>query len=145
MGIPSIRSAFPTTSDTFLPRQRIGPISIIRETIAQKGIRGLYAGCTALVTGNAVKAGVRFLSYDQYKSMLRDEEVRTSFRPGESWSEMAVINALADLCDCALWLLVNVFVHGRASCRHQDRCWVSFASIVLAISPHCQPVEDAFC
>lgn len=55
--------------------QPAGPIKIITDTIQQRGIRGLYAGCTALVTGNAVKAGVRFLSYDQYKTLLRDEEV----------------------------------------------------------------------
>lgn len=53
----------------------MGPIGIVRDTIANKGIRGLYAGCTALVVGNAVKAGVRFLSYDQYKSMLTDADV----------------------------------------------------------------------
>jgi hypothetical protein len=60
--------------------QPIGPIGIVRETIANKGIRGLYAGCTALVVGNAVKAGVRFLSYDQYKSMLTDADVSCRFR-----------------------------------------------------------------
>jgi len=54
---------------------RQGPISILRETIANKGITGIYAGCSALVIGNAVKAGVRFLSYDQYKALLRDENV----------------------------------------------------------------------
>jgi len=55
--------------------QPLGPIGIVRETIATKGIKGVYAGCTALVVGNAVKAGVRFLSYDQYKSMLKDADV----------------------------------------------------------------------
>ncbi|KAG7529571.1 hypothetical protein FFLO_05543 [Filobasidium floriforme] len=55
-----------------------GPISILRETIASKGITGIYAGCSALVVGNAVKAGVRFLSYDQYKSLLRDENGKLS-------------------------------------------------------------------
>jgi solute carrier family 25 citrate transporter 1 len=28
-----------------------------------------------VVIGNAVKAGVRFRTYDQFKSMLKDEEV----------------------------------------------------------------------
>lgn len=37
------------------------------------GVRGLYSGCGALVAGNALKAGVRFLSYDHFKSMLKDE------------------------------------------------------------------------
>ena len=59
--------------------QPLGPIGIIRETVASKGVRGLYAGCTALVVGNAVKAGVRFLSYDQYKSMLTDADVSSHF------------------------------------------------------------------
>ncbi len=58
------------------PPQPPGPIGILRETIAAKGISGVYAGCSALVIGNAVKAGVRFLSYDQYKAMLRDQDVR---------------------------------------------------------------------
>ncbi|KAL7410051.1 mitochondrial tricarboxylate transporter [Mrakia frigida] len=50
-----------------------GPIQIIKNTLATKGPLGLYAGCGALVVGNAVKAGVRFLSYDHYKSLLQDD------------------------------------------------------------------------
>ncbi|KAL4401654.1 mitochondrial citrate transmembrane transport protein [Malassezia pachydermatis] len=49
------------------------PITIARETVSKHGIRGLYSGCGALVAGNALKAGVRFLSYDHFKSMLKDE------------------------------------------------------------------------
>lgn len=52
------------------------PITIARETVSKHGIRGLYSGCGALVAGNALKAGVRFLSYDHFKSMLKDENVR---------------------------------------------------------------------
>lgn len=58
----------------------------MRETIASKGITGIYAGCSALVVGNAVKAGVRFLSYDQYKSLLRDENVSCGGREAVSIS-----------------------------------------------------------
>ena len=36
---------------------------------------GLYSGCTALILGNSVKAGVRFVSYDQFKHMLADPQV----------------------------------------------------------------------
>lgn len=50
----------------------------MRNTVANHGIGGLYSGCGALVAGNALKAGVRFLSYDHFKSMLRDEEVRAN-------------------------------------------------------------------
>lgn len=49
-----------------------GPIAIVRSTLAQNGVRGLYAGCSALVAGNALKAGVRFLSYDSIKLAVAD-------------------------------------------------------------------------
>ena len=52
-------------------------IEIIKETLKTKGITGLYSGCTALIVGNAAKAGVRFVSYDHFKSMLADSQVDT--------------------------------------------------------------------
>jgi solute carrier family 25 (mitochondrial citrate transporter), member 1 len=53
-------------------------MEIIKTTVQQKGFLGLYAGCGALVAGNAVKAGVRFLSYDHFKAKLQDENVHTT-------------------------------------------------------------------
>ncbi|KAI9652135.1 MAG: hypothetical protein M1829_001840 [Trizodia sp. TS-e1964] len=32
-----------------------------------------YAGCTTLIIGNSIKAGIRFVAFDQYKSLLQDE------------------------------------------------------------------------
>ncbi|PPQ94268.1 hypothetical protein CVT25_004925 [Psilocybe cyanescens] len=58
--------------------KREGPITIIRDTIRTKGITGLYSGCMALVVGNSVKAGVRFVSYDHFKGMLADSEGKVS-------------------------------------------------------------------
>ncbi|TDL27018.1 mitochondrial tricarboxylate transporter [Rickenella mellea] len=58
--------------------QKESPFTIIRSTLASKGITGLYSGCTALVVGNAVKAGVRFVSYDHFKSMLADQQGKVS-------------------------------------------------------------------
>jgi len=58
--------------------KRESPLSIIRSTLRTKGITGLYSGCMALVVGNSVKAGVRFISYDQFKHMLADSEGRVS-------------------------------------------------------------------
>ncbi|KAG6908797.1 hypothetical protein DXG01_003244 [Tephrocybe rancida] len=55
-----------------------GPISIVKETVRAHGITGLYSGCSALVVGNALKAGVRFVSYDYYKQMLADEQGKVS-------------------------------------------------------------------
>ncbi|CAE7195956.1 unnamed protein product [Rhizoctonia solani] len=55
-----------------------GPIAIIRDTWTKHGAKGFYSGCTALVVGNAVKAGVRFLSYDRFKRALADQNGKVS-------------------------------------------------------------------
>jgi len=54
--------------------KREPPLTIIRETLRSHGVRGLYAGCTALVVGNSAKAGVRFVSYDKFKQVLADKD-----------------------------------------------------------------------
>ncbi|KAK4098505.1 mitochondrial carrier [Parathielavia hyrcaniae] len=33
-----------------------------------------YAGCTTLIIGNSAKAGIRFVAFDQYKSLLADKD-----------------------------------------------------------------------
>ena len=48
---------------------------MIKTTLRDKGVIGLYAGCGALVAGNSVKAGVRFVTYDTFKGMLADSQV----------------------------------------------------------------------
>ncbi|TIB77574.1 hypothetical protein E3Q22_03010 [Wallemia mellicola] len=53
---------------------KTSPIQIIKSTISEHGVKGLYSGCSALVIGNAVKAGVRFLSYDSFKKSLVDKD-----------------------------------------------------------------------
>ncbi|BEI86108.1 hypothetical protein CcaverHIS002_0603950 [Cutaneotrichosporon cavernicola] len=50
------------------------PWSLLKDTVERRGIKGLYAGVPAVIVGNAVKAGVRFTTYDQFKSMLKDDE-----------------------------------------------------------------------
>ncbi|KAJ3570184.1 hypothetical protein NP233_g4575 [Leucocoprinus birnbaumii] len=55
-----------------------GPIAIVKDTIKKHGVTGLYSGCTALMIGNSVKAGVRFVSYDYFKSKLADSEGKVS-------------------------------------------------------------------
>ncbi|KAL7341247.1 DUF89 domain-containing protein [Rhodotorula toruloides] len=49
--------------------------AITKQTYARQGILGFYSGVGALVTGNALKAGVRFVSYDRFKQMLVDQDV----------------------------------------------------------------------
>ncbi|KAJ3729129.1 mitochondrial tricarboxylate transporter [Lentinula guzmanii] len=58
--------------------KNLAPLEIVRETLKTKGVTGLYSGCTALVLGNAIKAGVRFISYDHFKSVLADAEGKVS-------------------------------------------------------------------
>ncbi|PKS12334.1 hypothetical protein jhhlp_001634 [Lomentospora prolificans] len=40
--------------------------------------RQWYAGCTTLVIGNSLKAGIRFVAFDQYKKLLADENGKLS-------------------------------------------------------------------
>ncbi|POR36729.1 Putative mitochondrial carrier [Tolypocladium paradoxum] len=37
-----------------------------------------YAGCTTLIIGNSAKAGIRFVAFDQYKSLLADADGKLS-------------------------------------------------------------------
>ncbi|KAJ2326462.1 hypothetical protein GGI00_004738, partial [Coemansia sp. RSA 2681] len=48
-----------------------GAIDCARTTVRAQGIGGLYRGLTPMLTGNAAKAGVRFLTYDSIKARLR--------------------------------------------------------------------------
>jgi solute carrier family 25 citrate transporter 1 len=47
-----------------------GPIDCVKRTVSEKGILGLYRGLSPLVIGNASKAGVRFLAFDQCQNIL---------------------------------------------------------------------------
>lgn len=37
-----------------------------------------YAGCTTLIIGNSLKAGIRFVAFDMYKDLLADAEGHVS-------------------------------------------------------------------
>lgn len=54
--------------------QAVSPVAVAKEVYRTRGIKGFYAGCGALVTGNAVKAGVRFTSYDYFKRLLVNKD-----------------------------------------------------------------------
>ena len=70
--------------------QKEGPIAIIKNTVKERGITGLYSGCTALVIGNSAKAGVRFLTYDYFKHKLSDSQVR-----GACLNEVEILMTIA--------------------------------------------------
>jgi solute carrier family 25 citrate transporter 1 len=41
-----------------------------------------YAGCTTLIIGNSIKAGIRFVAFDTYKSLLADKSTNKVSAPG---------------------------------------------------------------
>ncbi|RSH90431.1 hypothetical protein EHS25_001036 [Saitozyma podzolica] len=51
-----------------------GVITILADTVRTQGLRGVYAGSGALIAGNGLKAGVRFMTYDSIKEVLRNPE-----------------------------------------------------------------------
>ncbi|KAI8885061.1 mitochondrial carrier [Backusella circina FSU 941] len=51
-----------------------GPIDCLVKTVRTHGFMAVYTGVSALAIGNAAKAGVRFLTYDQIANALRDED-----------------------------------------------------------------------
>lgn len=69
------RSQFSAGPSSGSVTQKQTPIQIIKLTLREKGVWGLYSGCGALVYGNAIKAGVRFFTYDSLKGLLADKEV----------------------------------------------------------------------
>ncbi|EME88349.1 uncharacterized protein MYCFIDRAFT_26465 [Pseudocercospora fijiensis CIRAD86] len=58
--------------------QTVSALKILQQTISHQGLSGLYTGCSALVAGTAVKAGVRFLAFDSIKNALADDSGRLS-------------------------------------------------------------------
>ncbi|KAL9541113.1 hypothetical protein MBANPS3_009304 [Mucor bainieri] len=55
-----------------------GPIDCLVKTIRTHGLSAMYTGVSALAIGNAAKAGVRFLTYDQIANALRDKDGKLS-------------------------------------------------------------------
>lgn len=46
------------------------PLECIKTTVRTRGIAGLYKGMSALLVGNSLKAGVRFMGFETYKQFL---------------------------------------------------------------------------
>lgn len=51
---------------------------LLRHTVGTIGISGIYTGCSTLIAGTALKAGVRFLAFDSIKAQLVDEKGKLS-------------------------------------------------------------------
>ena len=57
----------------------------MKSTFRQNGLRGIYAGCAALATSNAAKAGIRFLSFETTRSRLDALAGTTPGQPRKAW------------------------------------------------------------
>ncbi|KAI8926308.1 mitochondrial carrier domain-containing protein [Entophlyctis helioformis] len=55
-----------------------GPVDVLVKTVQTKGVMGIYKGLSALVIGNSSKAAVRFLSFEQLRKALADENGKLS-------------------------------------------------------------------
>lgn len=48
----------------------VSSFSIVRDTLAASGFKGLYSGCAALAVSNMAKSGIRFLGFETARSNL---------------------------------------------------------------------------
>eukprot|EP00164_Ancoracysta_twista_P006471 GFYU01009012.1.p2 GENE.GFYU01009012.1~~GFYU01009012.1.p2 ORF type:complete len:342 (-),score=124.74 GFYU01009012.1:151-1176(-) len=60
-----------------------GMIGCAKDVIAKDGVAGLYRGLSPLLYFSVPKAGVRFLAFESYSNMLRDEEGKMT--PGKNF------------------------------------------------------------
>ena len=74
-----------------------GLIDIAKDTFQRRGIVGFYSGVGALVAGNALKAAVRFFSYDQFKTLLVNQE-----------GKLTGTRSLLGDCITPLWLIRRI-------------------------------------
>ncbi|THY29747.1 hypothetical protein D6D01_03451 [Aureobasidium pullulans] len=63
-------------------RAQVNTFQALRGVAANQGVSAIYTGCSALVVGTALKAGVRFLAYDTIKARLVDERGQLSTSAG---------------------------------------------------------------
>lgn len=77
--LPARLSTATRRADTLLDhsQQPQGLVAITKATYARGGVGAFYSGVGALVAGNSLKAGVRFLAYDKFKQALVDSDVST--------------------------------------------------------------------
>ncbi|KAM0721603.1 hypothetical protein Q7P37_002528 [Cladosporium fusiforme] len=70
--------------------KNVSSLSIVRDTLATSGFRGLYSGCAALAMSNMAKSGIRFLGFETARSNL------PSLFPGLATSPM--LSVYSGLC-----------------------------------------------
>ena len=59
-------------------------LQLLRQTVIDHGLQGLYSGCSALVLSNALKGGVRFIAFSQSHAFLLQHTAFGSANPGLS-------------------------------------------------------------
>lgn len=82
-----------STRNFSLGQQRASSSRILQQTLRETGIRGLYAGCQALALSNALKSGIRFLTFEQAKRGFAPY-----FRCSERPAQVPWLDLVAGLC-----------------------------------------------
>ncbi|KAI6356168.1 hypothetical protein MCOR25_007936 [Pyricularia grisea] len=65
---------FAKTRAQLQPSGSRNPFAVLSQVARQDGFRSIYTGCSTLILGTTAKAGVRFLSFDSIKNVLKDEQ-----------------------------------------------------------------------
>ncbi|KIW13396.1 hypothetical protein PV08_08584 [Exophiala spinifera] len=58
------------------------PLLAIAQTARSEGVGAIYTGCSTLILGTMLKAGVRFLSFDFVRNLFADDQGRLSASRG---------------------------------------------------------------
>ncbi|KAK8025313.1 hypothetical protein PG990_003136 [Apiospora arundinis] len=69
---------FAKTRAQLQPSGSRNPFAVLSQVARQDGLRSIYTGCSTLILGTTAKAGVRFLSFDSIRNLLKDDEGRLS-------------------------------------------------------------------
>ncbi|KAH7374561.1 mitochondrial tricarboxylate transporter [Plectosphaerella cucumerina] len=59
--------------------------AILRSTVRQQGLGGVYAGCAALATSNAAKSCIRFLVFEATRAQLDEVAGTAPGKPRAAW------------------------------------------------------------
>ncbi|TLS27354.1 hypothetical protein PpBr36_04213 [Pyricularia pennisetigena] len=65
---------FAKTRAQLQPSGSRNPFAVLSQVARQDGFRSIYTGCSTLILGTTAKAGVRFMSFDSIKNVLKDEQ-----------------------------------------------------------------------
>ncbi|KAI0151051.1 mitochondrial carrier domain-containing protein [Pestalotiopsis sp. NC0098] len=107
------------------------PLKAISEIVRQSGITSIYTGCSSLILGTTLKAGVRFLSFDYIKSLLAEDNGKLSPTNGILAGMLA--GAVESVVAVTPTERIKTALIDQASNRNGGRCPSAFLATSLLI------------